>query len=89
MYIPEAGERTLTDFRQWSKLGGIYYELHPKEKGMMRTRYVSYNTLAGKYQLHLPSNWHHGTPTEEMRPYHDGIGRAVTTMQPAQSPGFY
>lgn len=40
MANPEFGERTLQDFQQWSKLGGVYYEKHPKEEGMMRTRYV-------------------------------------------------
>lgn len=89
MTAPDFGERTLQDFRQWSKLGGLYYEKHPTEKGMMRTRYVRYDVMNGKYQIHLPSNWHHAEPTKEMRPWHEGISRALTTMQPAQSRGFY
>ena len=37
MNAPNFGERTLQDFSQWSKLGGIYVEFHPKEEGMIRT----------------------------------------------------
>jgi len=83
------GERTMQDFSNWSKLGGIYYELHPTEKGMMRTRYVRYDPIVGKYIQHQPTNWIHAMPTPEMRAWHDGISRALTTMQPSSTRGFY
>jgi len=89
MANPEFGERTLQDFQQWSKLGGVYYEKHPKEEGMMRTRYVRYDPIVGKYIQHLPTNWVTAEPTPEMRPWHDGIARARSTMQPATNRGFY
>mgnify|MGYP001197562141 CR=1 FL=1 len=89
MTNPNFGERTLLDFKQWSKLGGLYYQRNPQNEKEIRTIMVRYNTVAGKYVMHAPSNWHTAEPTPEMRPYHDGIGRAITTMQPAESRGFY
>lgn len=89
MYIPEQGERTLTDFGNWSKLQGIYFEKHPSESGMIRTRHVRYNTIAGRFQQSLPSNWHHAEPTPQMRVWSNQISRAVTTMQAPASEGFY
>ena len=83
------GERTLHDHAQWSKLGGIYYEQHPTDKDQFRTRRVHFNALAGKYQQDAPTNYVYGTPTPEMKAWHDGISRALTTMQPATSRGFY
>ena len=89
MYIPKQGERSLSDLKRWSKLEGIYYETHPQDKNMIRTRHVFYHALSGRYQMHQPSNWHYATPTPEMRPYHDAISRAIFTMQPLQSRGFF
>ena len=89
MNAPNFGERTLQDFSQWSKLGGIYVEFHPKEEGMIRTRYVRYDPIVGKYIQHQPTNWHRAEPTPEMRPWHDGIARSLTTMQPSSTRGFY
>jgi len=89
MEKPNFGERTLQDLKQWSKLGGMYFELHPTEKGMMRTRYVRYDPIVGKYIQHAPTNWHYAEPTPEMRPWHDGISRALFTHQPVSNRGFY
>ena len=89
MATPNFGERTLQDFQQWSKIGGVYYELHPTEKGVMRTRYVRYDPIVGKYIQHVPSNWHTAEPTPEMKAWHEGISRALTMMQPATTRGFY
>lgn len=89
MYIPEQGERTLNDFRNWSKFQGTYYERNPKDKNQIRTRLVSYNVFAGKYVVHQPTNWITAEPTPDMKPWHEGISRAVFTMQPTQSASFY
>ena len=86
---PNFGERTLQDFRRLSGMDGIYYERNPKNKSEMRTWRVSFNPIADKYQIHLPSNWVTAEPTPEMRQWHDGISRAIHTMQPKQSRGFY
>lgn len=37
MTTPNFGERTQQDFRQWSKMDGIYYEKHKTNEGEMRT----------------------------------------------------
>lgn len=90
MGSPNFGERTYADFKNWSKLAGIYYEKHPTEEGMIRTRRVSYHPFANRHVQEMPSNWHHATPTPEMKAWHDGISRALTTMQGnMQSRGFY
>ena len=83
------GERTLIDHRQWSKLGGIYYEKHKTNKGEMRTWRVSFNPIAGKYQIHQPTNWVVAEPTPEMKAWSPRIATAISTMQPATSRGFY
>ena len=79
------GERTLQDHAQWSKLGGIYYEQHPTDK--TKDCRVHFNALAGTSKTLPPTT--HGTPPPEMKAWHDGISRALTTMQPATSRGFY
>ena len=89
MPTPNFGERTQQDFRQWSKMDGIYYEKHKTNEGEMRTWRVSFNPFANRYQIHQPSNWVAMEPTPEMRPWHNGISRALTTMQPTTSRGFY
>ena len=43
MPTPNFGERTQQDFRQWSKMDGIYYEKHKTNHGEMRTWRVSFN----------------------------------------------
>ena len=48
------------------KIGGIYVEFHPKEEGMIRTRYARYDPIVGKYIQHQPTNWHRAEPTPEM-----------------------
>jgi hypothetical protein len=89
MSMPNFGERTLQDFQQWSKLGGVYYERNPDNEKEIRTRYVRYNPIVGKYIVHLPTNWVAAEPTPEMKAWHEGISRALTTMQPASNRGFY
>jgi len=90
MGSPNFGERTYSDFKNWSKLAGIYYEKHPTEEGMIRTRRIAYHPFANRHVQEMPSNWHHATPTPEMKAWHDGISRALTTMQSnMQSRGFY
>jgi hypothetical protein len=89
MSTPDFGERTLQDFQQWSKLGGVYYERNPENEKEIRTRYVRYDPIVGKYIIHLPTNWVTGEPTPEMKAWHEGISRAITTMQPATNRGFY
>ena len=90
MATPNFGERTMRDFANWDKLQGIYLEAHPTEKGMIRTRRISYNPFANRHVQEMPSNWHHATPTPEMKAWHEGIARALTTMQASnQSRGFY
>jgi len=89
MTSPNFGERTRLDFSRWSGMDGIYYEKHPTNHGEMRTWRVSFNPIADRYQIHQPSNWVTAEPTPEMRPWHDRISRAITTMQPIQSRGFY
>lgn len=89
MAAPNFGERTRQDFTQWSKLGGIYYEKHKTREGEMRTWRISFNPFAGKYVIHQPSNWVTAEPTPEMKAWHEGIPRAITTMQPSVDRGFY
>ena len=86
MYI---NERTQNDFRNWSKLQGTYYERDPKNPERIRTRLVSYHVFSGKYQVHQPTNWVIAEPTPDMKQWHDGISRAIFTMQPATSTSFY
>ena len=38
------------------KVERIYVEFHPKEEGMIRTRYVRYDPIVGKYIQHQPTN---------------------------------
>ena len=89
MATPDFGERTQQDFRQWSKLDGIYYEKHKTKAGEMRTWRVSFNPFAGKYQIHQPTNWVAAEPTPEMKAWSPQISAAITRTQPVSERGFY
>jgi len=89
MASPDFGERTLLDFKRWSGMDGIYYEKSKVRPNEMRTWRVSFNPISNNYQIHQPSNWVVAEPTPEMRAWHEGISRAITTMQPPTQRGFY
>jgi len=89
MPTPNFGERTQQDFRQWSKMDGIYYEKHKTNHGEMRTWRVSFNPFSNRYQIHQPSNWVTAEPTAEMKAWSPRIATALATMQPSSTRGFY
>ena len=84
------GERTLTDFQNWSKFGKqLFYERNPNDEKEIRIYRPFYNVFAGKYTLQI-TPYHVAEPTADMKPWHPSIGRALTTMQPVgMDRGFY
>ncbi len=82
-------ERTMMDFRNWSSFGKTqYYERNPKNPQEIRVYTPFYNVFAGKYTLQI-TPYHAAEPTDQMKPYHPSVGRALTTMQPDSERGFY
>lgn len=89
MPTPDFGDRTLSDFRKWSNIDGIYYERNPSNPAEMRTWRVSFNVFSNRYHINSPTNWVAAEPTPEMKAWSPKIAAAVATMQHSTQRGFY
>mgnify|MGYP001248115682 CR=1 FL=1 len=72
--------RSTNDIRNWNNvIGTVMYQHHPKDKNQIRTYHFVWNALSERCNVQV-SNYHHATPTPDMKPFNQRVIDGVIRM---------